>query len=82
MANRYFTEKDYSKAKQSYYNFYKDEETGGLRAFNGLRKELTVEEVKEIIDGLTTSYLKLRTKIMLNAQLLKSNMIKNLYLTS
>lgn len=57
MADRYFTDKDISKMKKSYYRFYKDVKTGGLRGFNGLDEELTLEEVIELIEGLTKSYL-------------------------
>lgn len=57
MKNRYFTESDQYKIRKSFYNFYKDEEKGGLRAFNGLGEELTLKEVQEIIDGLTICYL-------------------------
>jgi hypothetical protein len=62
MGNRYFTDNDYHKIKKSFYRFYKDEDTGGLRAFNALDEELTFAEVKEIIDGLTTSYLNMNKK--------------------
>ncbi|MED0667739.1 hypothetical protein P4T04_15545 [Bacillus badius] len=57
MSIRYFTKKDLDRKRKNFYSFYKDEETGGLRGFNGLDEELTVQEVREIIDGLTMSYL-------------------------
>ncbi|MFC5732332.1 hypothetical protein [Cytobacillus gottheilii] len=62
MSKNYFTEKDLTIKRQAYYNFYRDEENGGLRAFNGLNEELTLKEVKEIIAGLTTSYIRISDK--------------------
>lgn len=62
MTNRFFTEKDLTRRRKSFYTFYKDEETGGLRGFNGLDEELTPEEAQEIIKGLTTSYLNIIEK--------------------
>jgi hypothetical protein len=57
MGAKYFTDKDWDKVRRSYYRFYKDEESGGLRGFNGLDEELTLSEVQEIIEGLTATYL-------------------------
>lgn len=62
MEIRYFTENDVPKMRRSFFNFYKDEVTGGLRGFNGLHEELTIKEVQEIIEGLTTSYLNISEK--------------------
>ncbi|MFJ5762734.1 hypothetical protein ACIQAA_27120 [Neobacillus sp. NPDC093182] len=62
MENRFFTDKDFSNIRRTFYNFYKDEVTGGLRGFNGLNEELTLKEVQEIIGGLTTTYLNISEK--------------------
>ncbi|MEK3855735.1 hypothetical protein [Cytobacillus sp. FSL H8-0458] len=56
---RYFTEKDIDKQRRAFYNFFKDNESGGIQVFNGLHEELTLEEVQELIDGLTIAYKKI-----------------------
>ncbi|WP_034659438.1 hypothetical protein, partial [Robertmurraya massiliosenegalensis] len=43
--------------RNSLISFYHDDDTSGLRAFNGLNEELTLVEVKEMIDGLRKAYL-------------------------
>ncbi|OHR68699.1 hypothetical protein HMPREF3291_08600 [Bacillus sp. HMSC76G11] len=69
MGTKYFTENDVNNKRRSFYNFYKDKETGGLRAFNGLNEELTFSEIQEIIEGLTTSYLNISEKEYANRTL-------------
>jgi hypothetical protein len=54
---KFFTEEDIDRTRRAFYRFYHDNETSGLRIFNGLDEELTLVEVKEIIDGLKKAYL-------------------------
>lgn len=55
MGVKYFTNEDKDKHRKLYYTFYKENEE--LRVFNGLNEELTLSEVKEIIDGLNDTYI-------------------------
>lgn len=55
MGSRYFTDEDKAKQRKSYYTFYQENEE--LRVFDGLNEELTLSEVRGIIDGLTTTYI-------------------------
>lgn len=55
MKTRFFTDKDVIRQRKSYYTFHEDNEE--LRVFDGLNEELTLGEVKEIINGLTATYI-------------------------
>lgn len=55
MSSKYFTDDDKAKQRKSYYTFYQENEE--LRVFDGLNDELTLSEVREIIDGLTSTYI-------------------------
>lgn len=57
MENKFFTEKDIKRKRKVFFRFYKYEDTGGLRGFNSFHEEPTLQEVEEIIAGLTSSYL-------------------------
>jgi hypothetical protein len=59
---RYFTDKSKEKQRKSFYNFIKDEESGGVQVFDGLHEELTIEEVQHLIEGLTIAYKKISTE--------------------
>lgn len=54
---KYNVDKDIIELRNSCFQVYHDEPTGGLRVFNRLNEELNLNEVKELIEGLSKAYM-------------------------
>jgi len=55
--SRYFTDDDTPQTRVASHQFYKNEKTGEIRIFDDKGKEVPLEEIKELIEGLKLSYL-------------------------
>ena len=54
---------------QLFYSFSRDEENNEVRVYNGYNEELTLSEVRELIEGLHNTYININREVLLERTL-------------
>ena len=69
MTSKPFSNQTYLDRYQRFYTFSKDEQNEEVRVFNGYNDELSLKEVKELIEGLNNTYINIDKEVLLERTL-------------